>query len=595
MVKWTDNHPDACGAGYKVRVYLKFNLGAPQTSDAQHANPGSWVYDPSTFIGVYDRAEVWCGEPGTGRKVGQSTVIHESAYLGNFALASAADSPVTFSFMPAFTHKTLDYAVEHTDGAVADAVLTIQTRRHPITVQAHTADTDGDGDIDADDAGTAVARTSRTLGTVGSIKIATETYRLNGLAVGANLFTVESVYSHSGVSSTATYTLTVTRQISTEATLSGIAYTNADTDAAIEVADSLSAGVIELPEDAAKVTVAPQTTHGGASYSITAPSDGDTVAEGFQLLLDPAETKTVTIVVTPEDATAAARTYTVRLKRAAAGAPRLETLSVANTADGAALTLTPVFAAGTTDYSASPAYAVSLVTVTATAEAGTTVAFEDGAGAALTDAHSATGFQAALVPGENIIKVKVTKSGASAHYTLTLTRAKAQVSITAVTASPATEGAALVFRVSRSAAAADTLAVTVSVSEDGAMVADALEASSTVTIAANQTSADLTVQTDANDDVWEEHSTVTARTEPGDLYVQAQPGRGRHRGAGQRLPRCDGLAERGRDRGRGRGDIGLCGTCGHRRRHAAAPVGDHDRGHAERHGGLARRFRLRQS
>ena len=523
-VEWTDNHPDACGAGYKVRVYAKLNNALWGTSAAQHANPGSWEFYNSGFIGVYDRADVWCGEPGTGRKVGQSTtVIHSTAYVGSLALASAADSPVTFSFTPPFTHKTLEYAVDHTDGAVADAVLTLQSNRVPVTVRAYTADTDGDGDIDSDDAGTAVPRTSRTLGTIGNAGIATETYRLNGLAVGANLVTVESVYTHSGVSSAATYTLTVSRQISTEATLSGIAYTNADTDAAIEVADSLSAGVIELPEDAAKVTVAPQTTHGGASYSITAPSDGDTVAEGFQLLLDPAETKTVTIVVTPEDATASTRSYTVRLKRAAAGTPKLETLSVANAADGAALGLTPVFAADTTDYSASPAYAVSLVTVTATAEAGTTVAFEDGVGAALTDAAAATGFQAALVPGENVIKVKVTKSGASASYTITLTRAKPQVSIAAVTASPAAEGAALVFRVSRSAAAGDTLAVTVSVGEDGAMVDDALEMASTVTIAANQTGADLTVQTDAIDAVWEEHSTVTARTEAGDLYVQAQP------------------------------------------------------------------------
>ena len=196
---------------------------------------------------------------------------------------------------------------------------------------------------------------------------------------------------------------------------------------------------------------------------------------------------------------------------------------MANAAGGAALTLTPVFAAETMVYSGSPAYPVSLVTVTATAASGTTVAFEDGAGAALTDADGATGFQAALVPGENVVKVKVTKGGASAHYTLTLTRAKAQVLITAALAPAVPEGTALVFRVSRRAAAADTLAVTVSVSEDGAMVDDALETSSTVTIAANQTSADLTVQTDADDDVWEEHSTVTARTEPGDLYVQAQP------------------------------------------------------------------------
>ena len=258
-----------------------------------------------------------------------------------------------------------------------------------------------------------------------------------------------------------------------------------------------------------------------AADETTYAADADANAAGHQVTLT-AGANVITVAVTAEDG-ATTETYTVTVTRAEASAARLETLSVANAAGGAALTLTPVFAAGTTDYSASPAYPVSLVTLTATAASGTTVAFEDGAGAALTDADGATGFQAALVPGENVIKVKVTKSGASAHYTLTLTRAKAQVLITAASAPAAAEGAALVFRVSRRAAAADTLAVTVSVSEDGAMVDDALEAASTVTIAANQTSADLTVQTDADDAVWEEHSTVTARTEPGDLYVQAQP------------------------------------------------------------------------
>ena len=275
-----------------------------------------------------------------------------------------------------------------------------------------------------------------------------------------------------------------------------------------------------VANSAASVTVTATKNHADATDPVI--KKGATEYADGTVPLDVGD-NAITVEVTAEDGVST-QTYTVTVTRAeASAAPRLETLGVANAAGGAALTLTPVFAADTMEYNGSPAYPVSLVTVTATAASGTTVAFEDGAGAALTDADGATGFQAALVPGENVIKVKVTKSGASAYYTLTLTRAKPQVSITAVTASPATEGAALVFRVSRSAAAADTLAVTVSVGEDGAMVDDALETSSAVTIAANQTSADLTVQTDADDATWEEHSTVTASTEPGDLYVQAQP------------------------------------------------------------------------
>ena len=294
----------------------------------------------------------------------------------------------------------------------------------------------------------------------------------------------------------------------------------------------LSAGTLKPPFAAGTTTYTASVANSAASVTVTATKNhadaadpvikkGATEYANGTVPLDVGD-NAITVEVTAEDGVST-QTYTVTVTRAEASAARLETLSVANAADGAALTLTPVFAADTMEYNGSPAYPVSLVTVTATAASGTTVAFEDGAGAALTDADGATGFQAALVPGENVIKVKVTKSGASASLHLTLTRAKAQVLITAALAPAVPEGTALVFRVSRRAAAADTLAVTVSVSEDGAMVDDALETSSTVTIAANQTSADLTVQTDADDDVWEEHSTVTASTEPGDLYVQAQP------------------------------------------------------------------------
>ena len=106
-----------------------------------------------------------------------------------------------------------------------------------------------------------------------------------------------------------------------------------------------------------------------------------------------------------------------------AGAATPPTLSGLTVSAG---TLTPAFAGGTLDYTVPDLpNAASRITVTATADADVTVAYEDGSGTALTDADADTaGFQADLEVGENTIKVKVTKGGASQTYTLKLTRAE---------------------------------------------------------------------------------------------------------------------------------------------------------------------------
>ncbi len=97
-------------------------------------------------------------------------------------------------------------------------------------------------------------------------------------------------------------------------------------------------------------------------------------------------------------------------------------------------TLTPAFGISTREYTVPDVPSdVSRITITATAETGATVAYEDGSGylsygesAALVDADSNTaGFQADLAAGENPIAIKVTEGDASETYTVTVTRATA--------------------------------------------------------------------------------------------------------------------------------------------------------------------------
>ena len=87
-------------------------------------------------------------------------------------------------------------------------------------------------------------------------------------------------------------------------------------------------------------------------------------------------------------------------------------------------------------------------------------------------------------------------------------RALPTVNIAAATGD-ITERGDVVFTVSRGMAASDRLDVTVAVDETGSMVASADKVSHTVTIAADQTSRNLTVGTLGDSD-WEAHSTVSA-------------------------------------------------------------------------------------
>ena len=174
-----------------------------------------------------------------------------------------------------------------------------------------------------------------------------------------------------------------------------------------------------------EVTVTPEVAHAGATVeylgaSDTALADADTGKDGHQVALEVGET-VVKVKVTAEDGTAT-QTYTLTLTRVSADA----TLSGLSLSAG---TLSPVFDAATTSYTASVIFSEEEITVTPEAgDPGATVEYLGASDTALADADTdKDGHQVDLETGANTIKVKVTAEDGSTTktYTVTVTRAAA--------------------------------------------------------------------------------------------------------------------------------------------------------------------------
>ena len=187
-------------------------------------------------------------------------------------------------------------------------------------------------------------------------------------------------------------------------------------------------------------------------------------------------------------------------------------------------TLMPAFATSTSDYTAIVDYGIEQITVTVTKSRDhTRVTFLDSNDNVVTDADGTTpGQQVDLVVGENVIEVRVAAQDDTVlqTYTITLTRSRPEVSISATT-TDVIEGGNVVFNVSRNVAASEPLRVAVSVTETDAMVTDALEGEGirAATIPSYATSTTLTVVSDMDDDAWEAHSTVEATISNNNTYV----------------------------------------------------------------------------
>ena len=107
----------------------------------------------------------------------------------------------------------------------------------------------------------------------------------------------------------------------------------------------------------------------------------------------------------------------------------LSALALADASDDSAITISPVFASGTTSYTASVDNGVDVITITpAVNESNATVEYLDSSDTAITDADSVkAGRQVSLSEGANTIKVKVTAQDTTTTntYTVVVTRAAA--------------------------------------------------------------------------------------------------------------------------------------------------------------------------
>ena len=175
-------------------------------------------------------------------------------------------------------------------------------------------------------------------------------------------------------------------------------------------------------------------------------------------------------------------------------------------------TLSPPFAATTTSYTASVSYGVEQVTLEYSRnDSGAEITTLGADSRVLDDASAATGFQVDLEVGSNVVRFIVTAEDDSEMetYVVTITRLKPEVGIVGVD-SNVPEGNAITFTVTRDEPAAEALDVIVKVGETEMLLAVGENGQSTITIPSRATTTSITIATDTDDDVWEEHSTVTA-------------------------------------------------------------------------------------
>lgn len=195
-------------------------------------------------------------------------------------------------------------------------------------------------------------------------------------------------------------------------------------------------------------------------------------------------------------------------------------LSALEIAEG---TLTPPFGTSTRKYSAEVAHEVELISIIATRiRDGTKVTYHDDNDDLIADLDSSVpGHQVSLKVGQNIVSVRVSNDRGILldTYVIAVNRAGPEISVSATTTS-IVEGTNALFIVGRESATSESLRVALSVTETGAMVSDTLqgEGMRSVTIPGYATSTVLTVITDPDDEVWEDHSTTTATVIERDTY-----------------------------------------------------------------------------
>ena len=228
-----------------------------------------------------------------------------------------------------------------------------------------------------------------------------------GLVVGsANVIAVVVTAQDGGA--TQTYTVTVTRAGSADATLSALSLSGVTLTPAFAAGTTAYTASVEHAVAETKVTATARAEN--ASVEVT-PEDADDQTLGDQVVLAVGET-TISVAVTAEDGETT-QTYTVTVTRAASSNASLSSLSLSG------VTISPAFASGTTAYTASVANSVTETTVTATTAAG--AAYE----VQLNGVVDEDGIVGLVLGSGNVVAVVVTaQDGQTTQtYTVTVTRA----------------------------------------------------------------------------------------------------------------------------------------------------------------------------
>ena len=216
----------------------------------------------------------------------------------------------------------------------------------------------------------------------------------------------------------------------TDATLSGLALKDAADDSTVRLspvfapATTSYTALVGIGVDEITVEPTENDSEAAVAYldgSDTALADANAYKTGFQAALAEG-TNTVKVKVRAADR-CTTRTYTMVVTRpTAATDAALTGLALKNAADDTTVPLIPDFATGTKDYTTSVASDVTSVTVEpAKSDSNATVAYLDAGETVRADADPMkAGFQLALTPGPNTIKVKVTAEDAFTTETYTV-------------------------------------------------------------------------------------------------------------------------------------------------------------------------------
>ncbi|WP_166882133.1 cadherin-like beta sandwich domain-containing protein [Massilia mucilaginosa] len=243
------------------------------------------------------------------------------------------------------------------------------------------------------------------------------TVKVNGVAVssgnasspialntGANAVTVE-VMAQNG--STKTYTVTVTRAMSTNNDLAALALSSGTLNPVFSAAQQTYSATV--PNATGSITVTPSVADSSASVTVNGVTVASGAASGPIALNIGANI--ITVTVTAQDGSP--RSYNITVTRNVSSNADLSALTISSG------TLSPVFASATTAYTANVPNATSSISVTPTA-ASSTITVNN-----VANASGAASAPLALNVGANVITIVVTaQDGVTTNtYTVTVTRA----------------------------------------------------------------------------------------------------------------------------------------------------------------------------